>query len=60
MAAVAARGGGGGGGGGGSTGNGNGSLVFSPYKDTSINMNWNTNVITDQRLRRADRARRPT
>jgi chitinase len=22
------------------------SLVFSPYKDTSINMNWNTNVIT--------------
>ena len=21
-------------------------LVFSPYKDTSINMNWNTNVIT--------------
>jgi hypothetical protein len=23
-----------------------GSLVFSPYKDTSINMNWNTNVIS--------------
>jgi chitinase len=22
------------------------SLVFSPYKDTSINMNWNTNVIS--------------
>ena len=21
-------------------------LVFSPYKDTSINMNWNTNVIS--------------
>ncbi|HEY1587184.1 MAG TPA: glycosyl hydrolase, partial [Polyangia bacterium] len=27
-------------------GNGNGSLVFGGYKDTSINMNWNTNVIT--------------
>ena len=39
-------GGGAGGGGGGGTGNGNGSLVFSAYKDTSINMNWNTNVIT--------------
>ena len=39
-------GGGGGGGGGGGTGNGNGTLVFSAYKDTSINMNWNTNVIT--------------
>ncbi|MGZ5747843.1 MAG: carbohydrate-binding protein [Caldimonas sp.] len=36
----------GGGGSGGGTGNGNGSLVFSAYKDTSINMNWNTNVIT--------------
>ncbi|HZP88738.1 MAG TPA: glycosyl hydrolase, partial [Burkholderiales bacterium] len=23
-----------------------GPFVFSPYKDTSINMNWNTNVIT--------------
>jgi len=23
-------------------------FVFSPYKDTSINMNWNTNVITTQ------------
>lgn len=22
------------------------SLVFSPYKDTSVNMNWNTNVIS--------------
>jgi hypothetical protein len=22
------------------------SLIFSPYKDTSINMNWNTNVIS--------------
>ncbi len=46
--------------GGGSTSNGGGntssgggsgasappSLVFSPYKDTSINMNWNTNLIT--------------
>ncbi len=39
-------GGSGGSGGGGGTGNGNGALVFSPYKDTSINMNWNTNVIT--------------
>jgi chitinase len=39
-------GGAGGGGSGGGTGNGNGSLVFSAYKDTSINMNWNTNVIT--------------
>ncbi len=38
--------GGGGGGGGGSTGTAGASLVFSPYKDTSINMNWNTNVIS--------------
>src|SRR5207302_1418645 len=38
--------GGGGSGGGGGTGTGNGSLVFSAYKDTSINMNWNTHVIT--------------
>jgi chitinase len=31
--------------GGSSSGGGNaGALVFSPYKDTSINMNWNTNV----------------
>src|SRR4051794_11099563 len=37
-------GGSGGSGGGGTTGNGNGSLVFSAYKDTSINMDWNTNV----------------
>jgi hypothetical protein len=37
---------GGGAGSTGGTGNGNGSLVFSGYKDTSINMNWNTNVIT--------------
>jgi chitinase len=35
----------GGGPGGGPTGSANG-LVFSPYKDTSINMNWNTNVIS--------------
>jgi chitinase len=42
-------GGGGGGGGGGGTGGGTGvpgSFVFSAYKDTSINMDWNTNVIT--------------
>ncbi|MCU1281263.1 MAG: Chitinase, partial [bacterium] len=44
-------GGGGGGGGGGGAGGGGGTggasgLVFSAYKDTSINMNWNTNVIT--------------
>jgi chitinase len=38
--------GGSGGGGGGGTGTGNGALVFGPYKDTSINMNWNTNVIS--------------
>src|SRR5207237_8153633 len=31
--------------GGGPTGSANG-LVFSAYKDTSINMNWNTNVIS--------------
>jgi chitinase len=40
-----------GGGGGTSSGGGGGtsappSLLFSPYKDTSINMNWNTNLIT--------------
>ena len=35
----------GGGGNDGSTGNAGG-LVFSAYKDTSINMNWNTNVIS--------------
>jgi len=37
--------GGGGGGGGGGTGTGTGSvsgLLFSPYKDVTINMNWNT------------------
>ena len=39
-------GGSGGGGGGGTTGGGATGLVFSPYKDTSINMNWNTNVIS--------------
>ena len=39
-------GGGGSGGGGGSTGGAGDALVFSPYKDTSINMNWNTNVIS--------------
>ena len=36
---------GGGGGGGGGTGTGTGSvsgLLFSPYKDVTINMNWNT------------------
>ena len=32
--------------GGGMTGSAGSSLVFSPYKDTSINMNWNTNVIS--------------
>ena len=35
----------GGGAGDGGTGNASG-LVFSAYKDTSINMNWNTNVIS--------------
>jgi len=39
-------GGGAGGGGGGTTGGAGDALVFSPYKDTSINMNWNTNVIS--------------
>ncbi|HEX8952510.1 MAG TPA: glycosyl hydrolase, partial [Polyangia bacterium] len=39
-------GGGGSGGGGGATGGIGDALVFSPYKDTSINMNWNTNVIS--------------
>jgi hypothetical protein len=34
-------GGGGGGGGGGGTGSASG-LLFSPYKDVTINMNWNT------------------
>ena len=37
---------GGGGGGGGGTGTAPDGLVFSAYKDTSINMNWNTNVIS--------------
>jgi len=36
--------GGGGGGGGGGSGGAPAGLVFSAYKDTSINMNWNTNV----------------
>ena len=31
---------------GGGTGTAPASLIFSAYKDTSINMNWNTNVIT--------------
>jgi len=45
-------GGGGGGGGGGGSGSGGGGgsapegLIFSAYKDTSINMDWNTNVIS--------------
>jgi len=41
-------GGGGATGGGGSGGSGGGvaGLVFGAYKDTSINMNWNTNVIS--------------
>ena len=50
-------GGGGGGGGGGGDGSGSGSgsgdggttpagFVFGAYKDTSINMDWNTNVIS--------------
>jgi len=34
------------GGGGGSGGTAPAGLVFSAYKDTSINMNWNTNVIS--------------
>ncbi|HSR96693.1 MAG TPA: hypothetical protein VLM79_06550 [Kofleriaceae bacterium] len=38
----------GGGGGGGGSGGGNAppGLIFSGYKDTSIHMNWNTNVIS--------------
>jgi chitinase len=36
----------GGAGSGGSTGKAPAGLVFSAYKDTSINMNWNTNVIS--------------
>jgi len=43
--ACSGSGGGGGGGGGGGTGTGTGSvsgLLFSPYKDVTINMNWNT------------------
>jgi len=39
-------GGDGGGGGGGGTGTAPPGMVFSAYKDTSINMNWNTNVIS--------------
>src|SRR5436309_3359510 len=39
-------GGSGGSGGGAGTGTAPANLVFSPYKDTSINMNWNTNIIT--------------
>ncbi|HEY2509341.1 MAG TPA: carbohydrate-binding protein [Polyangiaceae bacterium] len=45
----AGNGGGGGSGagtGGGSAGSAPAGLIFSAYKDTSINMNWNTNVIT--------------
>ncbi|MBV8760341.1 MAG: glycosyl hydrolase, partial [Deltaproteobacteria bacterium] len=38
--------GGGGGGGGGSGGHAPAGLVFGAYKDTSINMDWNTNVIS--------------
>ncbi|WP_437982879.1 glycosyl hydrolase [Sorangium sp. So ce117] len=44
--------GGGGGGdggnghGGGDAGNGNGALLFGPYKDTGVNMNWDTSVIS--------------
>jgi chitinase len=41
--ACTGSGGGGGGGGGGGTGTGSVSgLLFSPYKDVTINMNWNT------------------
>jgi hypothetical protein len=36
----------GGGGGGGGGGNAPAGLIFSGYKDTSINMDWNTNVIS--------------
>jgi chitinase len=39
-------GGGGGSGGGGGTGTTPAGLIFSAYKDTSIHMNWNTNVIS--------------
>lgn len=39
-------GGGGGGGGGGSGGTAPEGMIFGPYKDTSINMDWNTNVIS--------------
>jgi chitinase len=37
-----------GGGGGDSGPSASAGFVFSPFKDTSINMNWNTNVITTQ------------
>jgi hypothetical protein len=52
--ACSATGGGGGGDNGGGNGGGNGgtptpptfsSFVFSPYKDVTINLNWNTNVM---------------
>ncbi|WP_437547311.1 glycosyl hydrolase [Sorangium sp. So ce367] len=38
--------GGNGNGGDGGNGNGNGALLFGPYKDTSVNMNWDTSVIS--------------
>ena len=44
--ATGSGGGGGGGGGGGSGGHAPAGLVFGAYKDTSINMDWNTNVIS--------------
>ncbi len=46
MGGAGGAGGSGGSGGSGMTGSAGASLIFSAYKDTSINMNWNTNVIT--------------
>ena len=56
-------GGGGGSGGGGRSGGGGGGtapagLIFSAYKDTSINMDWNTNVISTMVSGTRTRARR--
>src|SRR5215470_2100403 len=45
---VGGGGGSGGAGGGAGTGTAPANLIFSPYKDTSINMNWNTNIISTQ------------
>ena len=50
LGACSGSGTGGGGGGGGGTGGGGGGtasgFIFSPYKDITISLNWNTNVIS--------------